>query len=141
MEKRRSYMAMEITMGEKLNLLPFSDYAALEAAIPGIRKAGFNDLQIMPWFPYPGYSVHDWKDVDTTYGSGKGLRHMIQTAHAHGMKVILDVVLHGPYEYDGDVPPAKLSSFLTGHPEWFSVTNRGVAAHRYTRSLDQPIPS
>lgn len=139
-EKRRSYMAMEITMGEKLNLSPFPDYAALEAAIPEIREAGFNALQIMPWFPYPGYSVHDWKDVDTTYGSGEGLRHMIQTAHAHGMKVILDVVLHGPYEYDADVPPAVLSPFLDEHPEWFSVTDRGGAAHSYTRSLDQANP-
>lgn len=139
-EKRRSYMAMEVTMGEKLNLSPFPDYAALEAAIPGIREAGFSALQIMPWFPYPGYSVHDWKDVDTTYGSKEGLRHMIRTAHDHGMKVILDVVLHGPYEYDADVPPAKLSPFLTEHPEWFSVTDRGEAAHSYTRSLDQANP-
>lgn len=139
-EKRRSYMAMEVTLGEKLNLSPFPDYAALEAAIPGIRKAGFNALQIMPWFPYPGYSVHDWKDVDTTYGSSEGLRHMIRTAHAHGMKVILDVVLHGPYEYDADVPSASLSPFLTEHPEWFSVTDRGGAAHSYTRSLDQANP-
>lgn len=138
--KMRNYMAMEVTLGEKLNLSPFPDYAALEKAIPHIRAAGFNALQVMPWFPYPGYSVHDWKDVDTTYGSAEGLRHMIRTAHAHGMKVILDVVLHGPYEYDADSPAENLSPFLAEHPDWFSVTDRNDAAHSYTRSLDQAHP-
>ncbi|MEN9934641.1 MAG: hypothetical protein RLZZ387_1220 [Chloroflexota bacterium] len=60
-----------------------------------IKGLGFDMLQIMPRQPYPSYNVHDYADITTSYGDEDDLRELVATCHRLGMRVILDILLHG----------------------------------------------
>jgi alpha-amylase len=87
----------------------FLDWLAAEAA--NLRLAGFSALQLPPISKAQGgtgdgcdgYGVFDPRDigsknqqgdVPTRYGSAESLRRLVSVAHATGMDVYLDVVLH-----------------------------------------------
>jgi Alpha amylase, catalytic domain/Domain of unknown function (DUF3459) len=69
--------------------------AELRADLPRIRALGFDALQLMPRHPYPSYNVHDYADVTTTYGGEAELRALVADSHRLGMRVLLDVIMHG----------------------------------------------
>jgi glycosidase len=60
-----------------------------------IAKLGFTCIQLMPKQPYPSYNVHDYADIDISYGDIFEIKELIHKAHVLGIKVILDVLLHG----------------------------------------------
>ena len=60
-----------------------------------ISSLGFSVIQLMPRHPYPSYNVHDYWDIVTTYGDPGDIRELVRAAHERGMRVILDVLLHG----------------------------------------------
>jgi len=60
-----------------------------------IAGLGFDVIQIMPRQPFPSYNVYDYADITTSYGDEEDLKRVVQQAHALGMKVILDILLHG----------------------------------------------
>ncbi len=60
-----------------------------------IAGLGFNVIQIMPRQPFPSYNVYDYADITTSYGDESDLKCVVQAAHALGIKVILDILLHG----------------------------------------------
>jgi hypothetical protein len=60
-----------------------------------VKKLGFSCIQLMPRQPYPSYNVHDYWDIDTSYGDKAEIKRLVQEAHARGIKVIFDVLLHG----------------------------------------------
>ena len=65
------------------------------ADLDRIEALGFSVLQMMPKQPYPSYNVHDYFDIDTSYGDRSELQELVQECHRRGMRVILDVLLHG----------------------------------------------
>lgn len=67
----------------------------LIADLDRVQTMGFSVIQLMPRQPYPSYNVHDYADVTTSYGDEQELRELVQKCHQRGMKVILDVLLHG----------------------------------------------
>jgi hypothetical protein len=74
---------------------PYPTAADLLADLPRIRDLGFDTIQLMPRQPYPSYNVHDYADITTSYGDEEVLAQLVRTAHERGMRVILDVILHG----------------------------------------------
>lgn len=60
-----------------------------------VKQMGFSCIQLMPRQPYPSYNVHDYWDIDTSYGDKKEIKRLVEEAHKLGIKVILDVLLHG----------------------------------------------
>ena len=60
-----------------------------------IAEYGFTCIQLMPKQPYPSYNIHDFWDIDTSYGNKDEIKELVQTAHTFGIKVILDILLHG----------------------------------------------
>lgn len=60
-----------------------------------ISKYGFTCIQLMPKQPYPSYNIHDFWDIDTSYGNKEEIKELVQKAHKLGIKVILDILLHG----------------------------------------------
>lgn len=74
---------------------PYPTVRDLLADLGRIRGLGYTALQIMPRQPYPSYNVHDYGDIDTSYGDEADLRALVASAHALGMRVILDILLHG----------------------------------------------
>lgn len=69
--------------------------ADLTADLDRIAGLGFSVLQLMPRQPYPSYNVHDYYDIDTSYGDRGELETLVRECHRRGMRVILDVLLHG----------------------------------------------
>lgn len=74
---------------------PYPTAGDLLADLPRIRGLGYDVVQIMPRQPYPSYNVHDYADVSTSYGDEADLRAVVDRCHALGMRVILDILLHG----------------------------------------------
>lgn len=60
-----------------------------------IAGLGFDCIQIMPRQPFPSYNVYDYADITTSYGDEDDLRRVVAKAHALGMRVILDILMHG----------------------------------------------
>jgi glycosidase len=73
----------------------YQSLAELTLDLERIGGMGFSVIQLMPRQPYPSYNVHDYADVSTSYGDEAELRELVAAAHARGMRVILDVLLHG----------------------------------------------
>lgn len=67
----------------------------LIADLDRVYDLGFRVIQLMPRQPYPSYNVHDYRDVTTSYGDEVELRELVARCHDKGMRVILDVLLHG----------------------------------------------
>jgi glycosidase len=77
-----------------------------------LKRLGVTALWVSPVFKQPpwteayhGYGVQDFLDIDPRFGTREDLRYLVATAHAHGIHVILDVILNhsGPvFSYDAD---------------------------------------
>jgi glycosidase len=73
----------------------YEEIRDLIADLDRVHQLGFRVIQLMPRQPYPSYNVHDYADVSTSYGDEKELRTLVSLCHDKGMRVILDVLLHG----------------------------------------------
>lgn len=74
---------------------PYPTATELIADLDRIKKMGFSCIQLMPRQPYPSYNVHDYWDIDTSYGEKSEIKRLVQEAHKRDIRVILDVLLHG----------------------------------------------
>lgn len=81
-----------------------------------LKRLGITALWVSPVFKQPpwtaayhGYGVQDFLEIDPRFGTREDLRELVAAAHAHGIHVILDVILNhaGPvFGYDADRYPA-----------------------------------
>ena len=67
----------------------------LAADLERIKSLGFNTIELMPSFLFPCYTVYDLKNPDIQHGAGESIRPIIRRAHEVGMKIILDILMHG----------------------------------------------
>lgn len=74
---------------------PYPTATDLISDLPRIKRMGFTCIQLMPRQPYPSYNVHDYWDIDTSYGEKSEIKRLVEQAHKIGIRVILDVLLHG----------------------------------------------
>lgn len=74
---------------------PYPEVQDLINDLDRIQKLGFSVIQLMPRQPYPSYNIHDFWDISTSYGDVDAVKRLVQECHARGMRVILDVLLHG----------------------------------------------
>lgn len=123
--------------------------------LPRLRDLGYNCVQLMPSFPFPGYSVYDLKRPEMQHSLGADLRPFVRRAHALGLKVILDVLLHGVIDKEISRWNAKtyssrkyyypewekaceyeVSPLRREHPDWFIRQDDGEIFRVYTWSFD-----
>ena len=79
----------------------------LESKIGYLKRLGVTALWVSPVFKqvvsdahsYHGYGIQNFLDVDPHFGSRQDLIDLVNTAHAHGIRVILDIILN----HAGDV--------------------------------------
>jgi hypothetical protein len=69
------------------------------------------------------YAVIEPDRIDPTLGTSADFKGLIDDAHAHGIKVFLDVIDHGV---------TNDSSLLRTHPEWFRGGSWGMADFDYS---------
>ncbi|HEU4844796.1 MAG TPA: alpha-amylase family glycosyl hydrolase [Burkholderiaceae bacterium] len=60
-------------------------------------------------YGFHGYWARDWTSVDANLGTEQDMRTLVDTAHAHGIRVLLDVVMNqtGPVTAQDPVWPAE----------------------------------
>jgi len=72
------------------------DLAGITSRLPYLRDLGVDAVWITPFYPSPqhdaGYDVSDYVDVDRRFGSLRDAAALLEKAHAHGLKVIIDLV-------------------------------------------------
>lgn len=73
------------------------DLAGIAERLPHVARLGADAIWISPFFTSPmkdfGYDVSDYCDVDPIFGTLADFDKVIETAHAHGLKVLIDLVL------------------------------------------------
>lgn len=94
-----------------------------------LARLGVTAVWISPVFKqlasretYHGYGIQDFLDVDPRFGTRDDLRALVQTAHDHGIRVILDIILN----HTGDVfgyaadryPTPRGDGTTTMDPRW-----------------------
>lgn len=80
--------------------------AGLESKIGYLERLGVTAIWISPVFrqvpareSYHGYGIQNFLDVDPHFGTRDDLVSLVRTAHQHGIRVVLDVILN----HAGDV--------------------------------------
>lgn len=74
---------------------PYPTVQALIDDLDRIEALGMTVIQLMPRHPYPSYNIHDFDDISTSYGPEDELRALVAECHGRGLRVVLDVLLHG----------------------------------------------
>ena len=85
----------------------------LQSKIGYLQRLGVTAIWISPVFKqmpndehsYHGYAIQNFLDVDPHFGSRQDLRDLVDTAHAHGIYVILDIIFNHAgdvFAYDAD---------------------------------------
>lgn len=91
----------------------WAKFRDIESKLGYIKDLGFNCIELLPihefaWDRSWGYNPASFFAPESSYGSPADLKHLVNSAHSHGLAVILDVVYNhaGPgdnvlFEYDG----------------------------------------
>lgn len=73
----------------------------LESKIGYLKRLGVTAIWISPIFKqvafeetYHGYGIQDFLDVDPNFGSREDLISLVNTAHEHGLRIVLDIILN-----------------------------------------------
>lgn len=105
----------------------FSDgFKGLTKKLPFYKGVGFNTVYLMPHW-VGGYSPIDLYRVDSSLGTSDDLKEAVRAAHALGMKVLFDMVIHGFNEK---------SPVIAQRPELFVRDENGkLARHRTWKSV------
>ena len=72
------------------------DIAGIRSRLPYLQRLGVDAIWITPWYRSPmadgGYDVADYRDIDPLFGSLADADELIAAAHAHGIRVLIDIV-------------------------------------------------
>ncbi|HRQ00714.1 MAG TPA: alpha-amylase family glycosyl hydrolase, partial [Terrimesophilobacter sp.] len=148
------------------------DLAGITGRLPALVELGVDAIWLSPFFRSPqkdaGYDVSDYRAVDPLFGSLDDFDAMLESAHALGLRVIIDMVpnhtsdqhewfqqaLAAPegsaerdrYLFrdgqgdDGDLPPNNWESVFGG-PMWTRVTRPdGSSGQWYLHIFDTSQP-
>ena len=101
--------------------------------LPRIKDAGYNAIQLMaiaehPYYGSFGYHVSNFFAASSRFGTPEELKDLIDTAHAMGIKVIMDLVhshtVRNTYEginlFDGTEDQYLVGGHAGYHPQWDS---------------------
>ena len=81
----------------ELHVGSLGGYAGVEAHLARLVELGVTAIELMPLAQFPGERNWGYDGVlpyapQSSYGTPEQLKHLIDTAHGHGLMVILDVV-------------------------------------------------
>ncbi|WP_018968782.1 alpha-amylase family glycosyl hydrolase [Rubritalea marina] len=117
--------------GEEARLHSYREFA--ENIIPRVKKLGYNTIQLMavqehPYYGSFGYHVSNFFAACSRFGTPEDLKFLVDTAHAHGIAVIMDIVhshavknlAEGLNEFDGTDHQYFHGGSKGDHPQWDS---------------------
>jgi glycosidase len=91
-------------------------FQAFTARLDYVRGLGFNTLWLLPFWNGYVYAPVDYAKLDARLGTEADLKALVDRAHGLGMKVLGDLIPHGPREEGG---------LLKQHPDWVSAKHDG----------------
>ncbi|MED5618817.1 alpha-amylase family glycosyl hydrolase [Ideonella sp. BN130291] len=105
---------------------PQGSLSAFEAELPRLRAMGVDIVWLMPIHPIGSkqrkgtlgsyYAVRDYTGVNPEFGTVADVKHLVASAHALGMKVILDwVANHTAWDHP----------WVQQHPDWYKKNDQG----------------
>ncbi|MCB2156690.1 alpha-glucosidase C-terminal domain-containing protein [bacterium] len=108
------------------NFSESGDFEGLRERLPELEAMGVNILWLLPIHPIgeqerkgtlgSPYAISDYYAVNPDFGTKEDFQRLVDEAHAHGMKVIIDLVLNH----------TSPDSVLTReHPDWFIRNEEG----------------
>ena len=72
------------------------DLTGLHERLPYLRDLGVDAIWLSPWYVSPmadaGYDVADYRDIDPLFGTLAQAEELIAQAHAHRLRIIVDIV-------------------------------------------------
>ncbi|WP_328581033.1 glycoside hydrolase family 13 protein [Streptomyces sp. NBC_00370] len=72
------------------------DLAGVRNRLPYLRELGVDALWFTPWYTSPmadgGYDVADYRDIDPLFGTLAEAERLVEDAHTHGLRVLVDLV-------------------------------------------------
>lgn len=111
----------------EINVRQFSNegtFKAVEKDLPRLKSLGVDILWLMPIHPISKlkrkgglgshYAVGDYLKTNPDYGTMDDFKSLVKSAHANGLKIILDWV---PNHTGWDNP------WITEHPDWYTHVN------------------
>ena len=117
--------------GEEPRVHTYREFA--DHTLPRIVKAGYNTVQLMaiqehPYYGSFGYHVSSFFAPCSRFGTPEDLKYLIDTAHGHGLAVLLDVVhshavkniAEGLSDFDGSGHQYFHAGERGEHPQWDS---------------------
>src|SRR5262245_12407029 len=76
----------------------YGDLQGITEKLDYLQSLGVDCLWLMPIYPSPlrddGYDISDYYNIDHIYGDIEDLKRLIQSAHAKGIRIIMDLVLN-----------------------------------------------
>jgi starch synthase (maltosyl-transferring) len=130
----------------------FGGFRGLAEQVPALARMGITVLYLMPVMAFDNrsgrawdenwlgggspYAMKDFERLEPTLGDEADFKHLVATAHAHGLRVLLDLVPQGC---------ALDARYVTEHPDWFCRDEEGKLVHSHgwidTWSLDWANPA
>ena len=105
-------------------------FASMAKRLPYLQELGVNTIWLAGYCQATDHFYGVWSvyatnrpDVlDADLGDEVAFKALLDEAHAHGIKILLDVISHGVLD---------ASSLVSEHPEWFSSRSWGMTDYNY----------
>jgi glycosidase len=102
-----------------------SAFRGIVSRLPELQALGVNTLYLDPiWADQGWYSVTDFYAIYKEYGTQDDFRTLVQEAHNHGMRVLLD--------FAGTVGVPPDAKILQQHPDWLVLNENNSAYYSWT---------
>lgn len=120
---------------------PQGTFSAIEEKLEYLANLGVTAIELMPVADFPGRCNWGYDGAlifapDSTYGTPDDLKRLVQSAHRHGLMMLLDVVYNhfGP---EGNYLHRYAPQFFTGryHTPWGQAINFDGACSRIVRDF------
>ncbi len=123
----------------------YGDLPGVEAKLDYIKSLGVDGIWLSPIHPSPnrdwGYDIADFEGVQPDYGTEDDFQHLLNAAHAKGLRIVLDEVL----SHTSDEHPWFVES-LTGGREgpkadwyvWADPSQDGTAPNNWLSVFGGP---
>ena len=116
------------------------DLPGISQRLPYLKTLGVNAIWMSPFYPSPmadfGYDIADYCDVDPRFGTLDDFKQLLETAHKHDIKVMVDLV---PNHSSDEHPWFKTSRSSKDNDKANWYIWRDGKAHEYD-DAGKPLP-
>jgi len=107
-----------------LDYFPNHSFRELGEMMPRLADLGVKVIYLLPIWETMGsqYLIRDYFKIDSRYGSPDDLKNLVQTAHKHGIRLLLDLVTSLTFEG---------SDLFAHHSDWILKDDHGTKQRYY----------